>query len=87
MVQVDLGDRPDMADEFSIVDDSGGPTLLLHFSGPVMLPAQREPIVAGRSEAVAAEEKGRMAVLWRKGEEVARVPVRLSGEGVTIVRP
>ena len=87
LVQVDLGDRPDMADEFSIVDDRGEPAVLLHFAGPVMWMPPREPIVEGRSEVVAAEEKGRTVVLWKKGEEVARLPVRLDGHELTIVRP
>ncbi len=44
-------------------------------------------ILEGRSEVVEAEEKGRTVVLWKKGEEVARLPVRLDGQTTTIVRP
>lgn len=75
-----------MADEFSLVDDRGEPVILLHFAGLAVWLTPREPIVEGRSEVLAAEEKGRTTVLWKEGEEVTRLPVRLNAQGVTVVR-
>lgn len=93
--QVDLGDRADFADAARLVDVRGETialdlTRITHDGGVTTstnATATVLPIVAGRSEVGSTAERECTCVLTKDGVEVARIPVRLGGTGVTIVRP
>lgn len=94
-VQVDLGDRPEFADSARLVDGYGetipleikrtklGDGIATSTHGTALA----LPIVAGRSDVGSTAECDCTCVLSKGGVEVARIPVRLGGTGVTIVRP
>jgi hypothetical protein len=94
-LQVDLGDRPEFADSARLVD-SYGETIPLEIKRTKLGDgiatsthgtALALPIVAGRSDVGSTAECDCTCVLSKGGVEVARIPVRLGGTGVTIVRP
>jgi RNA polymerase sigma-70 factor (ECF subfamily) len=94
-VQVDLGDRPEFADSARLVD-AHGETIPLQvkrtkladgIATSTKVSALALPIVAGRSDVGSTAECDCTCVLSKGGVEVARIPVRLGGTGVTIVRP
>ncbi len=93
-VQVDLGDRPEFADAAQFVDGQGE-TILLQLARTTLsdgittsmqMTTLTLPIVAGRSDVGSTAERDCTCVLSRGDVEVARIPVRLGGRGVTIVR-
>lgn len=94
-VQVDLGDRPELADAARLID-AQGETIPLQVTRTTLSDgiatstqgtALELPIVAGRSDVGSTAECDCTCVLTKDGVEVARFPVRLGGTGVTIVRP
>jgi hypothetical protein len=94
-VQVDLGDRPEFADSARLLD-AHGETIPLQVTRTTLSDgiatstqgtALALPIVAGRSDVGSTAECDCTCVLSKGGVEVARIPVRLGGTGVTIVRP
>jgi hypothetical protein len=86
-MQVDLGERRDLADSFEVRDADDQPLDMLRDHGAVMFFGQRMPITDGRSEVVAAREKSRMLVLYHGTAEVARIPLHLAPGEVQTVRP
>jgi len=94
-VQVDLGGQADLADTARFVDVTGEPVSLNITRTTVgdmnaMSMAWMSPdmeIKDGRSEVGSTAEGVYMCVLLKAGKEVARIPARLGGKGVTIVRP
>ena len=56
-------------------------------SSTVTWTAPTMKLTRGRSEVGSTAEGEYVCVLTNAGEEVARIPVRLGGTGVTIVRP
>lgn len=94
-VQVDLGERRELADAARFLD-AGGETIALLVTRTTLADgiatstqglALALPIVAGRSDVGSTAECDCTCVLSKGGVEVARIPVRLRGTGVTIVRP
>lgn len=93
-MQVDLGGRSEFADSARFVD-ARGETIPLEvkrttLSDGIATSSQETalelPIVAGRSDVGSTAERDCTCVLSKGGVEVARIPVRLGGTGVTIVR-
>ena len=94
-VQVDLSDRPEFADSARLLD-AHGETIPLEIKRTTLADgiatstqgtALALPIVAGRSDVGSTAECDCTCVLSKGGVEVVRIPVRLGGTGVTIVRP
>lgn len=93
-VQVDLGDRPEFADSALLLDAHGETiplqvtrtTLADGIATSVQATVLALAIVDGRSDVGSTAEGDCTCVLSKGGLEVARIPVRLGGTGVTIVR-
>ena len=86
-VKVELSPRAPRADEFSFLDAQGEPTQNLQFYGPMISLPERCALQDGVSEVYATEDAARTLVLYSKGQEVERLPVRLVPGEVTTLRP
>ncbi len=86
-MQVDLGDRADLADGFQVLDGAGKVLDLVHWEGPLASIGETRSILSGRSDIVAVSEEGHTLVLSKAGKEVQRLAVRLVPGEVTVVRP
>ena len=86
-VQVDLGDRPGLADEFEVLTGAGEQLDLVLWEGPRASIRQSRTIQDGRSDILSVSDAGRTLVLRRAGEEIQRLPVALVPGEVTVVRP
>jgi hypothetical protein len=94
-VQVDLGGRTDLADVARLVNAAGEPVFLNITrttvgdmnSMSIAWMSSDMPIQDGRTEVGSTTEGDYTCVLLQKGQEVARIPARLGGKGVTILRP
>jgi hypothetical protein len=86
-VQVDLGDRPDSAESFVVLDGAGAKVEALEYRGPMAMVHDPVPIELGRSPVVAITEDAKLLVLSKGGQEVARFPLSLAPGELKIVRP
>lgn len=86
-VQVDLGDRKDMADSFTVLDKDGGHVEMLEYKGPIVEVDETAPIEKGASPVIAVTEDARTIVLSKGGAEVARLPLALVPGELKVVRP
>ncbi len=94
-VQVDLGDRRDLADSARLVDASGrdleidlSRTIVgAESSTSISWRSGKLAIADGRSSVAGAPEGEYTCVLEKAGQEVVRIPVSLGGAEVTVVRP
>lgn len=93
-VQVDLGGRTDLADTASFFDASGQPvqmnitrTTVGDTGGMSMAWMSSDMEINDGRTAVGSTKEGEyVCVLLKDKKEVARIPARLGGKGVTIVR-
>ncbi len=86
-VQVDLGTRPEFADSFVVLDETGEKVQALEYQGPMAMVDDPVPIELGRSPVVAVTEDARTVVLSKDQNEIQRLPVRLVPGELTVVRP
>jgi hypothetical protein len=86
-LQVDLGDRKDLAGTFTVVGKDGEKIEMLEYQGPMVMVHENTPIENGSSPVVAVTEDARTVVLAKDGKEVARLPVTLVPGELKIVRP
>ncbi len=94
-VQVDLGGRTELADTARLLDAAGEPVRLNITrttvgemnSMSIAWMSSDMPIQEGRTEVGSTTEGDYTCVLLKSGQEVMRIPTRLGGKGVTIVRP
>jgi RNA polymerase sigma-70 factor (ECF subfamily) len=86
-LQVDLGDHPDLADEFNVLDASGKELDVVRWQGPQASVGTWGKIHDGRSDILAVADTGRTLVLKKNGDEVQRIDVRLALGEITVVRP
>jgi len=86
-VQVDLGDRADLADAFVVLDAAGSKLQALEYKGPMAMPHDPVPIELGKSPVVAITEDARTLVLSKKGEEVTRFPLSIAPGELKVVHP
>lgn len=85
--QVDLADRPDFADGLRVLDADGAPLRLLESFGAFLTHREEAELVGGRSSVLESDERARTLVLLRGDEEVLRVPIALSTDESTTLRP
>jgi hypothetical protein len=86
-LKLELTPTAPAADAFSFIDGSGAATQLMQFEGPMLMMPERCTIKLGASEVVATEDTATTLLLYEKGKEVMRVPVRLVPGELTILRP
>ena len=79
------GEAPPSA--VSVLDGNGEPLVITRFqaNGSSSSPTQR--LEGGRCPVVSVSEAAETVLLLRGSEEVARIPVRLSPDEVTVIRP
>ncbi len=94
-VQVDLGDRKDLADSAKFID-ARGQAVELQMSRSTASSSNQSSFIwgahelaltDGRSDVASTAEGSYTCVLVKDGVETARIPVELGGTGVTVVRP
>lgn len=94
-IQIDVSDRPALATRFE-VQDADSRRVELRMSRSIVrqgwgtgggTSARTQSIADGRSDVVTVTGEGLTAVLFRDEVEVARIPIVLAEEGLTIVRP
>ncbi|MBK7645191.1 MAG: sigma-70 family RNA polymerase sigma factor [Planctomycetes bacterium] len=76
-VQVDLGDRPELADSLVVLDEHGEPLVMWTWMGNISSTAIAEPIRDGKSDVFTVPENAATVVLKKDGVEVQRRPVSL----------
>jgi hypothetical protein len=86
-VQVDLGDRPDLADSFIVLDGEGVKIEAIEYRGPIAVGGPSVRIAKGRSAVVAVTEDARTLVLSKGQQEVGRFPLSLEPGELKVVRP
>jgi hypothetical protein len=86
-LQVDLGDRAEIADEFEVLAEDGKKLDLVLWEGPRASIGQSRRIQEGRSDILAVSDASRTLVLKKDGNEVQRIAVRLVPGELTVVRP
>lgn len=86
-VQVDLGDRPELADEFRMLDGAGKELDLALWEGPRASIGQWGKLQNGRSDILGVSDASETLVLKKDGKEVQRIPVRPVPGELTIIRP
>jgi hypothetical protein len=85
-LQVDLADRPGLADSLVVLDERGAPLELWIAVRNESSFRLAQPIRAGKSDVLLVAENAAQVVLQKNGEEVERQPVRLAPEGLLTVR-
>lgn len=86
-VQIDLSDRPSLADHFAAFDAKGARVKIMAFMGVAIFFPDEVGISDGRSDPVAVEEDTRTLVFYKDKAEVLRLPVDLKPGELKIVRP
>jgi protocatechuate 3,4-dioxygenase beta subunit len=82
--QIELSD-PAEADEFELLDAAGHKLEISEFAGHNRRESDRQPLVEGRTNPMAAPDSTATVVLYLAGEEVRRAPAHLVfGERVTL---
>lgn len=76
-LQVDLGDRKDLADTLVVLDEHGAELELWIHMGNMGMCGMWQPIRDGKSDVVAVPENAAAVVLKKNGVEVQRRPVAL----------
>jgi hypothetical protein len=84
--QVELAD-PQEADALSLLDAAGTELEISDFRGSTRIEDERQPIVSGRSNTLAASDTAVTIVLWSRGVEVRRASVDLVPGERTVLRP
>ena len=84
--RVELADAA-AADEFGVLDGDENPMILDRILGRSMRSMKRFPLHEGRSDVLSTTDAATTLVLYKKGEEVRRVPIRLRAKDVTVIRP
>jgi len=85
-LQVDLADRPALADSVLVLDGQGRRLELWVEERNTSSFALTQPIRDGKSEVLLVAENAEQVVLHKNGVEVERQPVRLRPEGLVSVR-
>jgi RNA polymerase sigma factor (sigma-70 family) len=86
-VQVDLGDRKELADSFTLLGKDGERMGALEYQGPIVQVDETVPIEKGVSPIVAVTEDAKTIVLSKAGVEVVRLPLALVPGELKVVRP
>jgi hypothetical protein len=76
-VRVILESDPELADGFSLEDESGRSLDLTFLLDPVTIDTTVANCEGGQSGLVQTDESARTLVLWSKGEVIRRVPIEL----------
>ncbi|MEM7202709.1 MAG: sigma-70 family RNA polymerase sigma factor [Planctomycetota bacterium] len=84
--QVELASA-DEADAVEVLDGLDERLVVSEFLGRSRREGRRHPLIEGRSNPLAVADQARFLVLMRDGEEVRRVPLRLTPGEHTVVRP
>lgn len=86
-LQVDLGDRKDLADSFYVLDANGKRLMLIEHRGPIATMGETAAITDGLSPVKSVPEEGRIVVLQKGLVEVARLPIDLVPGELRVLRP
>jgi RNA polymerase sigma-70 factor (ECF subfamily) len=84
--QIELSD-PTEADEFALCNAAGQELEVSEFAGNSRREGLRHPLLAGRSNPMAAPDDATTLVLYREGDELRRVPIRLVAGERTLLKP
>ena len=86
-LQVDLGDRPELADTVRFLDGTGTPLKVAEYHGVYLSHGMEAHLAGGKSGVLRVVESARMAILLREGEEVLQIAVALDPDERTLVTP
>jgi RNA polymerase sigma-70 factor (ECF subfamily) len=86
-LQVELGDRKELAETFTVVGKDGEKIETLEYQGPMVQVHENVPIDDGTSPVVAVTEDAKTVVLAKGGKEVARLPITLVPGELKVLRP
>jgi hypothetical protein len=82
---VEIADE-DLADELAIEDADGKAIVINIIRGNGRDERPRAGLVAGRTETLAVPDTAAVLVLYKQGEEIRRVPLRLAAGEVNLIR-
>ncbi|MEE8142320.1 MAG: sigma-70 family RNA polymerase sigma factor [Planctomycetota bacterium] len=85
-VKVELAD-PELADEVAFFDEDGNTVRIDIMSGHGRRTTERSEIVEGSSAIMAVIDAAQTLALYKNGQEVKRLPVRLAPGEVNYIRP
>jgi len=86
-IQIDLGNRPDLAEGFEALTEDGRRIEILWNRGSSSYSRPSFPIEDGRSEILFVPEDARTIVLTKAGNEAARLPIVPEPGQLSTVRP
>jgi RNA polymerase sigma-70 factor (ECF subfamily) len=86
-IQIDLGDRADLADAFGALTETGAVIQILWWQGSISYSRPTFPIEKGSSEILFVPEDARTIVLSKTGTDVLRVPILPEPGKLSSVRP
>jgi protocatechuate 3,4-dioxygenase beta subunit len=84
-LKVEIADE-DLADELAIEDADGKAIVINIIRGNGRDERPRAGLVAGRTETLAVPDTAAVLVLYKQGEEIRRVPLRLAAGEVNLIR-
>ena len=74
-------------DFFGVLDGAGRAMPIMKYEGSIVKSNMRWGIQDGRSETLTVLDAAETVVLYQKGAEVGRAPLRLVPGDLTVVRP
>ncbi|TDJ65862.1 MAG: sigma-70 family RNA polymerase sigma factor [Planctomycetota bacterium] len=86
-LKVELGDDPERADAFEVLDADGTKLSVTRGFDNMILSSERTRITHGTSDVVAAAETARTLVLYAGDVELERIPLDLRPGELNVIRP